>query len=161
VAKLTVLNSWPCPGCHDRVTLTRTKRLRAHDDPRTGKPCPGKGFCIDEPEYPQLIKLWGWETGNQMMKQRTPGWVPPTESGPHLQGTLQKIIMKAYPSADAFGYAGPMTGPGKGLTFSVGRQWYFAAPDGHVGGPYMRRADSADAHGEYLKQHPALTTEES
>jgi hypothetical protein len=153
MAKLTMLNSWPCPGCRDRVSLTRTKRLRAHDDPRTGQPCPGKGFCIDEPEYPQLIKLWGWETGNQMMKQRTPNWVPPTESGPHPIGALQKIAMEAYPGAESFGY-----GAGKGITFRVSRWWYFAAWDGHVGERYRFRPDAADALDEYVKQHPNPTT---
>ncbi|MFJ4902963.1 hypothetical protein [Streptomyces sp. NPDC088727] len=139
-------NSWTCPGCHDSVTLTPAQRLRAHDDPRTGQPCSGKSFCIVEPEYPQLIKLWGWETGIQMMKARTPGWVPPTERGPHPIGTLQNLMLKAYPSAGSFGY-----GAGKGITFRVGHWWYFAAPDGHVGEKYRFRPDAADALHEYVK----------
>lgn len=143
----TTRNSWPCPGCHDRVYLTRVQRLRAHEDPRNGKPCQGKGFAIDEPEYPQLIKLWGWETGNRMMKQRTPGFVPPTENGPHPLGDLQNLTMKAYPGASSFGY-----GAGKGITFRVGKWWYFAAPDGHVGEKYRVRPDAADALHEYVLQ---------
>ncbi|MFE6000395.1 hypothetical protein ACFQ6C_26600 [Streptomyces sp. NPDC056454] len=140
--------TWTCPGCRDSVTLTPARRLRVHDDPRTGSPCSGKGFCIDEPEYPQLIKLWGWETGIQMMKQRTPGWVPPTESGPHPMGTLQDLMLKAYPScAESFGY-----GAGKGITFRVGRRWYFAAPDGHVGEKYPSHPNAADALHEYMKR---------
>ncbi|MGW1436772.1 hypothetical protein ACWD7M_16175 [Streptomyces griseus] len=139
--------TWTCPGCSDWVTLTPTRRLRAHDDPRTGEPCSGKGFCIDEPEYPQLIKLWGWETGIRMMKRRTPGWVPPTENGPHPVGTLQNLMLKAYPSAESFGFSS-----GGGITFRVGRWWYFAAPDGHVGEKYHFRQDVADALHEYMKE---------
>lgn len=146
-------NRWSCPGCHDNVILTRTNRLRAHEDPRTGDPCPGKGFCIEEAEYPQLVRLWGWETGNQMMKQRTPGWVPPTESGPHPQEALVEIITKAFPGADEVGYNGPMTGPGEGITFLVGRHSYFAAPDGHANGPYVRREDAACSLTEYMKEN--------
>lgn len=143
---------WTCPGYHDQIALTRTNRLRAHDDPRTGEPCPGKGFCIEEPEYPQLIKLWGWETGIKLMKRANPGWLSPMESGPHPLGVLQEIIMKAYPGADTFGYAGALTGSGKGLTFCVRRWWYFAAPDGYVGEKYPTRADAAEGLHEYMKK---------
>ncbi|MFJ6729424.1 hypothetical protein ACIQPQ_31430 [Streptomyces sp. NPDC091281] len=142
-----MINSWRCPGCRDEVILTRTQRLRAHDDPRTGEACPGKGYCIDEPEYPQLIKLWGWETGQRLMDQQNPtGWVSPTKSGPHPIGALQGLIMAAYPIAGSFGYAA-----GKGITFCVSRWWYYAASDGHVGEKYRLRSDAADALHEYMK----------
>lgn len=141
-------NSATCPGCRSYpVTVTPTGALRAHDS-GNGVPCPGKGFRLDQPMYPQFIKLWGWETGQQLMKREFPDWVSPMESGPHPIGDLQKMVMKAYPSADAFGY-----GAGKGITFLVGRSSYFAAPDGHVGGPYMRRADAADALHHYIKEN--------
>ncbi|MER6606009.1 hypothetical protein ABT282_08835 [Streptomyces sp. NPDC000927] len=144
---------WTCPGCRDSIALTRTQRLRAHPDPRTDQPCPGKGFCINEPEYPQLVKLWGWQAGIKIMKQQAPEWVPPTESGPHPLGTLQQIILKAYPAADAFGYAGALTGDDSGITFCVSRWWYFAASDGHVGEKYPARANAADALHRYMEEN--------
>lgn len=91
-------NSATCPGCRNYpVTVTPTGALRAHDT-GTGKPCPGRGFRLDQPIYPQLIKFWGWETGQKLMKREFPEWVSPMESGPHPQGTLQELIMKAYPA---------------------------------------------------------------
>lgn len=137
-----------CPGCRQYpVTLTPTRRLRAHND-TMGKPCPGKGFSVDQPMYPQLVKLWGWETGHELMKREFPEWPTPMETGPHPIGALQKIVMKAYPGADAFGYTS-----GKGITFCVSKRWYFAAPDGHVGEKYPTRVDAADAADEYLKEN--------
>jgi hypothetical protein len=144
---------WTCPGCRETVALTSARRLRAHDDPRTSQPCPGKGFCIDEPEYPQLIQLWGWKTGIQLMKKRSPLWMSPPELAPHSRGALQKIVMKAYPTADAFNYTRPPTGPDDSITFCVRRRWHFAAPDGHVGEGYASRSDAADAFDEHMKEN--------
>jgi hypothetical protein len=136
-----------CPGCRQYpVTVTPTGALRAHDS-GNGIPCPGKGFRLDQPIYPQLIKLWGWETGQKLMKQEFPEWVSPMDSGPHPIGTLQKLVLKAYPSADAFGYTS-----GRGITFCVSKRWYFATPDGHVGEKYPTRVAAADAADEYLKE---------
>lgn len=137
-----------CPGCLDQAALTVMNRLRAHPDPRTGDPCPGKGFCIDEPEYPQLIRLWGWETGQFLMKRENPGWTSPSESGPHPIGGLQQIAVKAYPRARFFTREGPLGS--QGLVFRAGHQWYWMTCDGHVGERHKERVLALDSMYRHL-----------
>lgn len=139
-----------CPGCRESVSVTPTRRLRAHDA-RPGIPCPGKGFSLVEPIYPQLIKLWGWETGQKLMKREFPEWVSPEESGPHSPKDLQKLILKAYPDAKKLRLVGVVPGySDTGVTFTTGPgRWYYAAPNGHVGEGYASEAEAGDALDDY------------
>ncbi|MET7363207.1 hypothetical protein ABZS76_32885 [Streptomyces sp. NPDC005562] len=69
-------------------------------------------------------------------------------------GDLQKYVLEAWPQADRFELVGPTSGPGKGVTFSIGRarRWHFAAPDRHLSEEYGSRADAADAFYAYTKE---------
>jgi hypothetical protein len=112
---------WTCPGCRNSVALTPTKALRAHPDGRTGEPCLGKGFRIDQPAYAQYVELFGREQGNAIMRAENPGWTPREDTdGPSDAWRTRLDVTEAL---EAAGWTGDDANPLELLRSGNGAVW--------------------------------------
>jgi hypothetical protein len=160
--KLKPTDKFSCPMCKRQGLSVYTEGrmkggLRPHKAgavarENVGGDCPGAGFSRWRPSFPQYVRMYGLADAIADMRvvHAGPDWTPE----PMQPGEMQEFVLAAWPQAEKFELVGPPTGPGKGVTFSVGtRRWHFCAPDHNLSQQFTSRADAADAFYEYMKEN--------